>query len=351
MAEISDPSSPGNQTGVHTPRRRTKPSPVRLRLSPQTPRTPTERVASLNMDSDLGPSPRERLFQEHPGLGSEAHFPQVDLGFSLIGSDCRAITPSDQQFKLLQKAFPTSTGIGVSSGLLTVQYHVLPPQPWPLIIAGLPVYVTTDEIPYPFPPQKLGGHKRILGDYDTRGGASKEFFKIIVDYFEKDLSVTIVYILNLLGQWVITVPDNTILSELPCQIAKSPCSYNFASEVKEPQEAPLHAKKPDGVTWDTSSYDILRPGVMLSSGKIEGRDEGLLTTSGIQVIDGQGNEFITVASHGFPDGHDDVYHPNLNGEIVGHIQHRIPDSDISLANCCQRNLIITRHSLASYLRA
>jgi hypothetical protein len=66
---------------------------------------------------------------------------------------------------------------------------------------------------------------------------------------------------------------------------ESPCSYIFASEESEPQEAALRAKRPDGITWDNSSYNILHPGVMVGCGKTNENDDKLLSTSGIQVVD------------------------------------------------------------------
>lgn len=96
----------------------------------------------------------------------------------------------------------------------------------------------------------------------------------------------------------------------------------------EPQEAALRNTAPDGTVWDTSVYDTLRPGIMLSSGGALASE--LLTTAGIAVRDDQGSRYITVASHGFPTGRENVYHPNGNGELLGTVHDRLTDTDIAL---------------------
>lgn len=308
----------------HTPRRAVMPSPVRLR---SIPRTPTKRKSSANVGPD---SPRKCLFQEHRVLDPDnEHFPLFDLGFSLV-RDSRAICPTRDQWILLETAFPTSTSIGVLSGMLTVQYESLPPKPWPVVMAGLPVYITTEEFAWPLRPQRYGGPKRIMSAHDARSGPSAEVFQLAIDYFEKELNVAIVCILNLLGQWIITIPEDATLSDLPCMIAKSPCSYLYTSEVPEPREAALSSTRPFGTTWDSSPYTPLRPGIMTSSGKIPGCDDELLTTCGVQVIDNDNNKFLTVATHGFPNGREIVYHPTMVGGPIGDVVRRIPDAGISI---------------------
>jgi hypothetical protein len=107
--------------------------------------------------------------------------------------------PTDHQMSLLKQAFPTSTGIGVVSGFLTVQYASLPPKPWPIVMAGLPVYISTSKFSWPLPAQRYGGVKRIMHAYVARSGPTTELFKLIINSFEKDFGVAIASILNLLG--------------------------------------------------------------------------------------------------------------------------------------------------------
>ena len=330
MADTALSSSP--KVSVHPQHRHIVPSPVRVRQSPSKPLTPAKRVASQDLELILDHNPKKRLFQEH--LQKEppkVHFQEVDLGgLHLRNENNIARDPSREEYELLLTAFPGATGIGGNMGFLTVVYDTLPPKPWPVALAGLPVHISTEHFAQPLPLKRPGGHKRIFGEIDARGGASKVLFTDIINYFRDELNVSIQAIANIAVRWEIRVPDDTILSNLPCMIAKTLATYIFEHEVDEPMEAALRGKRPDGLIWDTTLYNDLRPGVMLSSGRVNGQGPELLTTSGIQVSDDKGNKFITVASHGFPGNLTSVYHPNADGDIIGYVRHKIPDSDIAL---------------------
>lgn len=56
----------------------------------------------------------------------------------------------------------------------------------------------------------------------------------------------------------------------------------------------------------------------------------LRTTSGVCVESPSGKKYVTCASHGFPLGLEDVYHPNAGGAIVGRVSKTFWDSDVSL---------------------
>ena len=56
----------------------------------------------------------------------------------------------------------------------------------------------------------------------------------------------------------------------------------------------------------------------------------LRTTSGVCVESPSGTKYVTCASHGFPLGLEDVYHPNVGGAIVGRVSKTLWDSDVSL---------------------
>lgn len=141
-----------------------------------------------------------------------------------------------------------------------------------------------------------------------------------------------VYLFNF---WTITLVDEVDLSTLPGRFAKLPCFYHFASDAKEPPEAALSSIQPDGLVWDKSEYSVLRPGVMLSSGRDETSGE-LLTTSGVEVINKNGTVYVTVASHGFPLGQETVYHPDESGKAVGNVEVRLANSDIALMRLTSR---------------
>ncbi|QSS62352.1 hypothetical protein I7I51_04530 [Histoplasma capsulatum] len=61
-------------------------------------------------------------------------------------------------------------------------------------------------------------------------------------------------------------------------------------------------RDPTGETVDNGEYDILRPGVMLRSGRYHTARLEYDTTSGVLVEDCLGEQYMTVSSHGFPNG-------------------------------------------------
>jgi hypothetical protein len=56
----------------------------------------------------------------------------------------------------------------------------------------------------------------------------------------------------------------------------------------------------------------------------------LLTTSGVLVKNSQGESFMAVASHGFPNGDLQVRHPKPDSSVIGEVTKRIGDTDIAL---------------------
>ena len=74
---------------------------------------------------------------------------------------------------------------------------------------------------------------------------------------------------------------------------------------------------------------------MLSSARFKGtasipaRGE-LLTTSRVLVKDGEGSQYLTVASHSFALREETVYHPNPNGVAIADVERRLSYTDIAL---------------------
>ncbi|KAB8234266.1 uncharacterized protein BDW43DRAFT_318883 [Aspergillus alliaceus] len=70
---------------------------------------------------------------------------------------------------------------------------------------------------------------------------------------------------------------------------------------------------------DDSSYEIIRPGVMLSSGKHPEEGWEILTSSGVLVRGHHGFEYMTVTAHGFPGSLFDrkVYHAHSFNKTLG----------------------------------
>ncbi|KAK2799102.1 hypothetical protein FQN50_008608 [Emmonsiellopsis sp. PD_5] len=309
------------------PLRKLTPSPQKI---PQVSPLKRRLISSSHRVADVSPPKCQKGDADARQVPDQIqHFPRPIVEFCLV-SDGVARPPSDDEFRILKDSFPTANSVSVTPPLLIVEYHKLPPKPWPLSIAGLPVFITSEENCLGFGFGRQGGRKKALPHYNATRHVNEEIFMAAIDYFETQLEVFITSIVHLAGRWLTTVPDDTKLSELPWLLASAHCTYEFASEQEEPQEAAFGKKVPNNLVWDSSSYEDIRPGVMVSSGG-DDQDDELLTTSGVLVEDLEGNRFFTVASHGFPRSRLSVYHPNKNGEIIGLVDHEIKDSNIALA--------------------
>ena len=248
--------------------------------------------------------------------------------FTLVENGVSRLPTSQNEYDMILKAFPTAQSVGVYLPFVVVQFKCLPPKPWPLTIAGLPAFFTTKEHTVGFEYGRLGGSfKKALNNYDARQHLTRELFDAVIVYFEQEISIPILSVLNLAGPWVITIPDGVEFSSLPYLLAKTPCHFKYASGNEPHEEAAFRNTEPVGTVWDQTLYETLRPGIMLSSG---GTLNEVLTTSGIVVEDDYGYKYLTMASHGFPLGRESVYHPNANGARLGKIYDRLTDSDIAL---------------------
>lgn len=212
----------------------------------------------------------------------------------------------------------------------------LPPLPWPLTVAGLPLYIATNEfdIPWPFGTPKNHSRSHVLEDIDAQEYVSDEIFMTVIKWFDECSNVTISSILWSAGTWHVTIPDDCNTSDLPSRVCRASCSYLYQSEVPEQPEAAFRQQHPATIR-DESAYDILRPGVMVSSDKFLGdgpvppRSE-LFTTAGVLVKDKHGDEFVTVANHGFPLGEETVFHPSPRGTVIGTVERRLGETDLAL---------------------
>jgi hypothetical protein len=159
-----------------------------------------------------------------------------------------------------------------------------------------------------------------------------EFLELVSSAFCKlDIAVTEVQ------YWkhffvVVLEDDNTNLKNVPCQFAQCLCFYLFEWEMHRPDINSYSARRiqePREAVNDDSSYEILRPGIMVSSGWLNESGAELLTTSGTLIRDSTGKVYMTVASDGFPnDGK--VFHPRANGRQIGNIIKKLDHTDVSL---------------------
>ncbi|KAJ5941163.1 hypothetical protein N7516_001331 [Penicillium verrucosum] len=240
----------------------------------------------------------------------------------------------------LMQLFPGTKKILFDGYFLVFLLDSLPPKPWPLTIAGVRPYFTTDPNDEgPMPSMKRMSKSRLFIDAEidiTHLPPSQvdNAFRLVFDFFTKaQISITQV---QYWGNFFMIVLENedTDLTAVPRSIGCCICFYLFDNEVRRPTQDQLPARRlteSTGDVVDNSKYDILRPGVMLSSGMRSPTEHEYLSTSGALIEDSNsGKRYITVASHGFPYG-DKVFHPSANGEEIGQIIMKITHTDVAMA--------------------
>lgn len=277
------------------------------------------------------------LLEQETKLAEVVNTPRhILFDFTLVEDGMPRCPSTEEEWNVLQNLFPTTYSVSLHGLFLIIRVRRLPPKPWPLSVAGLPFYITTNEWNSPWIRGEYGRGGRILEDLNAQHRVTDEIFDAVTSYFNTHTNVKITAVRWSIGSWRITVPDGTLVQKLPMVVARTPCGYVFESQIQRPVETAYRLKEPSLAAYGDSTYANLRPGIMLSSSRFGGtasvpaRGE-LLTTSGVLVKDRRGNEYITVAGHGFPLGEERVYHPSSNGIAIADIEYRLGYSDIALA--------------------
>jgi hypothetical protein len=256
--------------------------------------------------------------------------------FTLVKDGIPRCPRTEKEWNALLNLFPTTYSVGFHSLFLIIRVRRLPPKPWPLSVAGLPFYITTNKWDDPWVRGEYGRGGRILEDLDARHCVTDEIFDAVTSYFDSHTDVKITAVRWSIGSWRITVPDGTLVQKLPMVVARTPCGYIFEPQIQRPVEMAYRPKEPSLITCDDSTYTNLRPSTMLSSLRFGGtasvpaRGE-LLTTSGVLYKDHRRNEYTTVAGHGFPLREERVSHPSSNGTAIADTEYHLGPSDIALA--------------------
>jgi hypothetical protein len=127
---------------------------------------------------------------------------------------------------------------------------------------------------------------------------------------------------------------DTNVNKLPWRAANIVCNYLFDDEMGRPltpQARRLLDPAPGNP--DVSQYDTLQPGLRVASSHMPGSAGMFLsTTTGVLLKDKVGNEFVTVAAHGFPgECGTQVFHtfPGT-GRRIGDLIMQVSHTDIAL---------------------
>lgn len=206
-------------------------------------------------------------------------------------------------------------------------------------MAGIPLFLTTNDKQSPI-------------NYGLHGYGPKAFVKSSISLWKTpDLEAfhEIFTVLDDLGahihrlQWIGTgflalaslEPDEEWRSRLPSSINNIFIGYVFGEQ--DVEERAIRRILPQGRTRDDTTYDDLRPGIMITSKASDPKPPlppkpDTMTTSGVDLDSPEGEKVITVSSHGFPGGvGDDVFHPDRSGRVIATVSKVIGETDIALA--------------------
>ncbi|KAI2720819.1 hypothetical protein CBS147332_4059 [Penicillium roqueforti] len=228
--------------------------------------------------------------------------------------------------------------------ILIFRVEVLPPKPWPKRIAGVPCYLTDNPndkgpaIPFRY---RTRSNIQISQDLDLRNkNDSLNLISDLVRQFFEQARISITEI-QVWGHIVVIVLEDRIdhdenamdkiLRSVPRSVAR--CTFLYLSEHHMDRPRTLPAQRLQTASpsrSDGSQYDILRPGVMVSSG-INLKGESMRSSSGVLVKNNLGQKFMTVAAHGFP-ADATVYHPHAGGRTIGRLIMELTHTDVALVN-------------------
>ena len=257
----------------------------------------------------------------------------VELGFRLF-QDGRQCTPSTEQYQAIMSLFPTSFKLSFASPFLVIACAKLPPKPWPVTVAGMPLYLTTDGEASPL---DCGLSSR--GPKTSMEATIERWQTPDLDTFKKLFALLDNLDANIHRlQWIgwcflalgASEPYADWRDRLPFVINNVRIGYIFGKQSLH--EKALRTKLPAGRVPDDEAYTDLRPGVMVASKTLSHENEDVMTTSGVCLQSPSRKKYITVAKHGFPGGvGDQVLHPNRGGRCIAEVSKVFGETDIALA--------------------
>lgn len=170
---------------------------------------------------------------------------RVTLTFSLVTNGRYTPPNSKEQYQELFSLFPTTYAVDVIPPVLIIRVCTLPPRPWPLTVAEMPLYLTTSEHGTGFNRGFHGRGPRALTEIDLREDEySGEILNDAIDYFTQGLKIGISSIAWLDTMWKIAVPDGTSPQRLPAVLANILCCYTYTSNTTQPDFGEVYHPEP-----------------------------------------------------------------------------------------------------------
>ncbi|KAL8947068.1 MAG: hypothetical protein Q9183_007830, partial [Haloplaca sp. 2 TL-2023] len=102
-----------------------------------------------NLHSTPNTSPPEEIDTFQRGENTHLKTWHIKPDFCLIQPDGRQVYPSPEQRSAIRTLFPTCFCVEHAPPFLVLRCQTLPPKPWPVSLAGLPLYLTTEFSEYP----------------------------------------------------------------------------------------------------------------------------------------------------------------------------------------------------------
>ena len=233
--------------------------------------------------------------------------------------------PNLKQQEAIFDLFPTCFRLKTQPPFIVVCCETLPPKPWPVTLAGLALYLTSDSNvePLDIGLQSLGPDLAIPAEiHRTQLPKLETFIEVFNALDMYDIGVTkLQWVSGMFFAIAESQPKDGWRSRFPKAVNHVRIGYIFGEEAVH--ERGLRVKFPDGRTCDDTEYSELCPGVMI-------RSRTMQTTSGVCVEDQSGAKYITAAAHAFNGVGDEVWHPDGNGVHVGNVVRILGDSDIAL---------------------
>jgi hypothetical protein len=272
MASFTAPSPKKGQMQGPIVRRKSA-SPWRIiRFSPYLPRNPlTPGFSTLALGAPiLSPLYQTSLsdIQNNPEQRPDKVV-RLTLPFSLC-NDGHPRSPTEEELPEFQKLFPTLRAVSYQHPFLLLHVEKLPEQPWPIIIADLPLWLTTTSHE---PLHEIGQMARASQQFNVKGDIQfcktpneatvLEIFELVnkrgasADRIRWDGAMFRVY-----GS---QEPGQSWQNRLPARINGFAVSYFWTKLTIE--EHALWIKTPAANFTDDTEYsqEQLRPGIMLSS--------------------------------------------------------------------------------------
>lgn len=258
------------------------------------------------------------------------HTRHVQMPFTLY-RDGRQNEPSLEEMQAIMALFPTCTKLQFCPPFMAIVCSTLPPKPWPVTVAGIPVFFTSEPDQLPMDIGITSHGPKVTIDVNVQRWvtpgltAFKEIFKMF------NLMKANIHELHWIGWGFIALgatPPEDWRSQLPPMINKIRIGYVWGEQIGT--DKAVRRQVPVGQITDDVIYNTLRPGIMIAS-KVDAFDDKL-STPGIILQSPSGEKYLTVAKRGFPNGIGEaVYQPNSNGRAIAHIAKVCGDSDIALA--------------------